>query len=188
MSLSDVSETALFTLCCHAIDAKSKEPILNDQSSVETIRLITESFSEADNKMHRQLLKGRIDNKVVVHIALRAQYYDEQVIEFTKQYPDAVIINIACGMDDRFSRIDNGQLLFYDLDLPEMIAIKKERFPEQERYKQIGQSVFEHSWMNQIPKDRKVLLLAEGLFMYCQQTDIRSVSDTHLTLPTIYSV
>jgi O-methyltransferase involved in polyketide biosynthesis len=172
MSLSDVSETALFTLFCHALDAKSKRPILNDQTAVETIRLITESFTEQDNKMHQQLLNGRLDNRVVVHVVLRAQYYDEQVIEFVQKHPNAVIINIACGMDNRFERVDNGQLLFYDLDLPEMIAIKKERFPEQARYKQIGQSVFEPSWMEQIPKDRKVLLLAEGLFMYCQKEEI----------------
>lgn len=175
MQLSDVSETALFTLFCHAIDAKSASPILNDQTSVETIRLITESFSASDNKMHQQLIKGRLDNRVVVHVALRAKRYDDYVRDFAKAHPDAIIINIACGMDYRFERVDNGAISFYDLDLPEMIAIKQQRFPQQERYLQIGQSVFEFDWMNRIPKDKKILLLAEGLFMYCQENEVKAL-------------
>ena len=51
-----------------------------------------------------------------------------------KKYPKATIINIGCGLDNRFERVDNGQIDFFDLDLPDIIEIKKQLFNETTRY------------------------------------------------------
>lgn len=88
--------------------------------------------------------------------------------------PDATIVNLGCGLDNRFQRIDNGEIAFYDLDLPDIIEIKKQIHKETERYRFISQSVFDYTWMNAI-KGNDFILLAEGVFMYCQEEDVKSL-------------
>ena len=40
ININDISETAFLTLQCHAIDAGSRSPILNDLSSIKTLNVI----------------------------------------------------------------------------------------------------------------------------------------------------
>ena len=88
---------------------------------------------------------------LVNHIALRARHYDEVVREFIGEYPDSVIINIGCGYDHRFERVDNGRIRFFDLDLPEVISLKKEVFSSTERLTYIPESVFNPEWPQKFP-------------------------------------
>jgi O-methyltransferase involved in polyketide biosynthesis len=88
-----------------------------------------------------------------------------------------VIVNLGCGMDSRFFRIDDGRVLFFDLDLPEMIECKRQLFTENERYRMIGASVFETDWLEQIAAAGQgpVLFIAEGLFMYLDPVKVRAL-------------
>lgn len=172
---NDVSATAIMTLACHAVDAKQKNPILNDLESVKTIDWLKEGMSDVDSVLLRKVFTGRLDRKLWVHIALRAKRYDEYVQEFVKRHPNGVVVNIACGLDDRFGRVDNGKIDFYEVDLPDIIRLKAKRFPPSKRYHQIAQSVFEYDWMDQLPNNRPLLFLAEGLFMYCQEEEVKGL-------------
>ncbi|MDX2444882.1 MAG: class I SAM-dependent methyltransferase, partial [Bacteroidales bacterium] len=140
ININDVSETAFLTLYCHAIDAQSKDPILNDRSSIKIMQMLNHDLSNSDKNLHKLLAKGKINKNLVVHTAIRAKKYDEYVSDFIKKYPKATIINIGCGLDNRFERVDNGQIDFFDLDLPDIIEIKKQLFNETTRYQFIPQS------------------------------------------------
>ena len=70
--------------------------------------------------------------------------------EFITRHPDGIIVNIGCGMDSRFHRIDDGRLTFYDLDLPEVIEFKRQYYPESKRYKMLPYSVFDYKWMDAV--------------------------------------
>ncbi len=174
-ALNDISATAIMTLACHAIDAQAKRSILNDQVAVGTINWLKSRLNREPSTLLKKVFEGRLDSKLWVHIALRAKQYDHYVQNFLNKHPDAVVVNIACGLDDRFGRVDNGQVDFYDLDLPDILKLKALRFPPQGRYHQIAQSVFDYTWMDQLPKDRPLLLLAEGLFMYCQEAEVKGL-------------
>lgn len=173
--LNDISETAIFTLQCHALDAKSKQPYLNDISSVHTLNLLKESYaSDPDHHLYRRIVERKISSSAIAHTALRAKKYDSYIRQFLSRYPEATIVNIGCGLDDRFERIDNGQVTFLDLDLPDIMNIKKQIFPEKERYIQISRSVFDYEWMDLV-QSTPVMLVAEGVFMYCQEKDVKEL-------------
>jgi O-methyltransferase involved in polyketide biosynthesis len=89
----------------------------------------------------------------------------------------AVIINIGCGLDTRFSRIDNGKVHWYDLDLPESIHLRRQFFKETERYQMIAKSVFDYSWIQEIPKGTPILIIVEGLFMYFTVEEVVELLD-----------
>jgi len=172
VNINDISETAFLTLQCHALDAQSKRPLLNDKSSVKTLEILKKYFSESDSSLHKKLAENKVKKNLIIHTALRAKKYDDYILNFINKFPNSAVINIGCGLDNRFERIDNGSLTFYDLDLPDIINIKKQIFPETDRYHQISKSVFDFEWIDRIDCEH-VILVAEGVFMYCKEQDVK---------------
>ncbi len=175
--VQDVAATSLITLYCRALESQSKNPILSDPTAVELVQLINPALSESKNKLHQKMARGKLDKKMVVHIALRARRYDRYATDFLAQLPDGIIVNIGCGFDTRFHRIDNGKVHFYDLDLPEVIEMKKKCLSESDRYHFISSSILDMEWMNRLSqhKNHPFLFIAEGVFMYLQPEAVRNL-------------
>jgi len=166
--IGQVAQTAFLTLQCHVLDASSDHPILNDIESINILKALSEKTGNQGVQLNR------IKKSLVNHIALRARQYDWFAKRFIEKYPEAAVVNIGCGMDNRFKRIDNGKILFYDLDLPDIINIKEKIITPTKRYKQFAQSVFDFNWIKQIDREQ-VFLLAEGVFMYCEPIDVKNL-------------
>ncbi len=177
IEVNDVSATLFVTLYCHALESQSQNPILVDPMSVELVQKFNEKLSHSDNNLFRRLARGKLDKNLIVHIAIRAKKYDEYVSYFLNHSPAGVVVNIGCGMDTRFWRIDNGRTSFYDLDLPEVISIKKKLMAENERYHFIGCDVLDHDWMAILGRHGRgpYLFVAEGVFMYLHDQDVKSL-------------
>ena len=177
IEINDVSVTLLLTLYAHALESLSKDPILHDEKSVEVMQRLNQELSNSENKLLKRLSKGKLNKNLVVHISLRVKKYDEYVRNFLSQSPNGIVVNIGCGLDTRFWRINNGRALFYDLDLPEVIEIKKHFFKESDRYHFIASSVFDYDWMSLLlpHKINRILFIAEGVFMYLNKKDVKSL-------------
>lgn len=177
MSLPDVAETGMLTLYCHAIESQTTDPILRDEKAVEISRRLNPVFARSSSRLLRNLAQGKVSKELVVHITLRAKKYDEYARSFLTENPNGIIVNIGCGMDSRFQRVDNGQLTCFDLDLPEMIEFKKQFCTEGDRYHFIAASVFDYAWMDQVAKmgKRAVLFMAEGVFMYLDGEKVKDL-------------
>ncbi|NEO92364.1 MAG: class I SAM-dependent methyltransferase [Moorea sp. SIO3G5] len=175
--IGDVAATSLMTLYCHALESQSKDPILDDPLAVEITDKLTPELSQSDNKLYQSLAKGKLEKKLVVHVAMRAKRYDDYARNFLERSHNGIVVNIGCGLDTRFHRIDNGKVIFYDLDLPEVIAVKKKLLPETDRYRFIPSSVLNYEWMEAITQlnPDSVLLMAEGVFMYLQEDEVKSL-------------
>lgn len=174
--IGDIAGTSFITLYCHALETLSDNPILADPKSVEITTELNKTLSLSDDPLDRTLVSGTLDKRLVIHIALRAKKYDDYARDFLHRFPDGVIVNIGCGLDSRFLRIDNGHVVFYDLDLPEIIAIKKTFFNETERYHLIASSVLDFNWMATVLQHKgPFLFMAEGVFMYLDGKDVRSL-------------
>jgi len=176
IEISDVATTSFVTLYCHAIESQSKDPILDDPKAVEITHELNKILSGSKNRLDKDLVKGKLKKEMVTHIAIRAKQYDRYVFDFLENSPDGVVVNIGCGLDSRFMRVDNGRVMFYDLDLPEVIDIKKQFFEENERYHFISLSVLDHDWMLIVAKhEGPFLFMAEGVFMYLHREDVQSL-------------
>jgi len=174
--IGDVASTSFITLYCHALETLSDNPILSDPKSVEIMTELNITLSRSENPLDRTLVAGTLDRRLVVHIAIRAKKYDDYARDFLKRSPEGVIVNIGCGLDSRFLRIDNGKVTFYDLDLPEIIGIRKGFFEETERYHLIASSVLDFEWMTVVRQHSgPFLFMAEGVFMYLEGRGVRSL-------------
>ena len=74
--VNDISETAFLTLQCHALDAQSQSPLLNDKSSVKTLEILKEQFLASDSILHKKLLKNKVKSNLIAYTVLRAKKYD----------------------------------------------------------------------------------------------------------------
>ncbi|MFN2303320.1 MAG: class I SAM-dependent methyltransferase, partial [Anaerolineales bacterium] len=176
LDLSGVEQTALLTLYAKAMESKSEDPVLKDEKAEALVEKLDKLIAVQDDKMARQLKQRTVDPRLTIHLPLRTKKYDEYAEKFLEKHPEGVIVNIGCGLDTRFFRIDNGQLQFFDLDLPEMIALKQHLLKQNERYHMIGQSVLDFGWMDRVSAlKRSTLILAEGVFMYLPEEKVKEL-------------
>jgi O-methyltransferase involved in polyketide biosynthesis len=105
---------------------------------------------------------------------IRARIFDDTIRVFLNSHPNATIVNIGCGLDTTFSRVDNGHLLWYDLDVPEAIEYRQQLLPQVDRNTYLAKSVFDTSWMNDIRvlPEKGVFCFAGGLFHYFPENDV----------------
>lgn len=74
--------------------------------------------------------------------------FDETVTTLIQKYPNALCINLGCGLDDRYSRVDNQMIIWIDVDLPDMIRVRKKVYEDTNRRKMVSVSVLETDWVN----------------------------------------
>jgi len=176
ISISSVGETALLTLYARAIESQNQEPILQDEKAKAIIRELDPILKGRDTNMARQLLQRAIDPKLVVHIALRAKKYDQFAADFIKDHPGGTIVNLGCGMDTRFFRIDDSRLHCVDVDLPEMITLKRHLLDETNRYRMFAGSILDTAWMEAVAQmPEPYCFLLEGVLMYLPGKDVKDL-------------
>lgn len=177
LMLSDVSNTGLLTAFCHAIESRSKKPLLKDPKAEAIADLLRPMLANSPNNLLRRLAQGRIRDELVAHLVIRTRKYDRYARDFVERHPGSCVVNLGCGLDTRFWRIDDGRLHLYDLDLPEVIALKRQVVEETARYHLIGLSVLDHRWMDRLTAEQAgpFLFLAEGLLMYLPADGARAL-------------
>ncbi|MFZ1082940.1 MAG: class I SAM-dependent methyltransferase [Candidatus Kryptoniota bacterium] len=164
IELGKIQETLLLPLWGRAVESQKKKPRLIDKVAIEIISTVDYDFST---------ITQNISWVSQFAWVARSLHVDNAILGFIKDYPKATIVNIGCGLDTTFDRIDNGQINFYDLDLPDVIDLRKKFFEENERRKTIACSFLDNRWFTQIQPDNGVFFIAAGVFYYFDENQIR---------------
>lgn len=177
VGISAVSETLFLPIYSLALESRRPDPIIIDDGAVELTERLNAYFADSDVKLFRRLAAGRLPSTLVSTMSLRIRQYDRYATAFLEREPPAIVVNLGCGLDDRRRRVDNGSVRWYDLDLPEVIALRRRFLPESKRMRFIGCSALDLAWMDDLPDEpgRRFLFLAEGLFMYLPPDGVRSL-------------
>ena len=168
--LEGVAETLLIPLYVRAQESQRPDALLNDERAVAFV-------SERGFDLSRVRGLGMDDGDRIA-LVLRNRQFDLLTRDFLHRHPDAVVVHIGCGLDSRFERVDDGRVDWYDLDLPEVIALRREFIGgECSRYHLLAYSAFDRRWLDMLGErpPRDTLFLAEGVFMYFDEAQIRSL-------------
>jgi len=168
--LRGVAETLLITLYIRAMESQRPDALLKDEKAVALVTQMSYDFSR-----FKQI---KMDEEDKVAVIIRNLEFDRYSQDFLAHYPDAVVVHIGCGLDARFERVDNGQVEWYDLDLPEVIELRRKFIGgEGTRYRLLGCSVFDSAWIDtmNVHRKRPFLFLAEGVFMYFEEAQVKSL-------------
>jgi methyltransferase (TIGR00027 family) len=161
VDLAGPAQTMLDMLYAKALDAEADDPILGDEYARELVRQI-------DYNWDRTKITAR--NKKAFFAALRTAHFDEWARQFIAAHPESVVLHLGCGLDARRLRLQPGPGVdWYDVDCPEVIALRERFYPSDGCYRLVAASVTDPGWLAAIPNDRPVLLLAEGLTMYLEE-------------------
>lgn len=163
-----VFETLFIPLYFRARETQHPKRIIEDQKSLAIINSLTYDFSYLDKETITQF-----------HVATRTRIFDEQVTRYLQTHSKPVIINLGAGLDTRSTRLNLGNADWYDIDLPEVIQLRRMFFDETEQVKFIAKSILDFGWIDEIASQESEtpLLIAEGLLMYFDEADLRRLFD-----------
>ena len=121
-------------------------------------------------------LKGKAKSKwLAYNMAMRSAVFDCWTQRQLQACSDAVILHVGCGMDSRCLRVEAKDCQWFDVDFPEVIAVRKQYFEETERYHMIGADIRQEDWLAWIPGDRTAIIVMEGVSMYLKPEELRAV-------------
>ena len=154
LQFGDIQETALVTLAIRASETARPNPRIRDEKAAEIIRDLGVDVSKYDPFLSHE---GVVARTIMFADALRA---------LIDVHPDAICINLGCGFDDKFSQVDNGQIEWYDVDLPDQIAVRRKVYQDRPRCTMLEGDALDGAWTAQLPKDRPVIVVMEGVLEY----------------------
>jgi O-methyltransferase involved in polyketide biosynthesis len=165
VDLGNVQKTLLLPLWGRAMETRKTKPLLVDTRAVEIMEKVDYDFST---------IAAGISPLTQAAWILRSKYVDKTIFEFLQKYPSGTIVNIGCGLDTTFERVDNGTLQWYDLDMPDTINLRRKFIPESERRVYISSSFLEPDWLKQIKVNGNILFVAAGVFYYFKEEEIKT--------------
>ena len=101
-----------------------------------------------------------------------------EVKAYLEGHPKAAVVNLGCGLDDTFSKADNGLCRGFNLDFPDVIAVRCKLLPAGERERNIACDINDFSWMDAIDASHGAVFFAAGVFYYFRMDDIKKLFDT----------
>ena len=98
-----------------------------------------------------------------------------EIKEYLKQYPEATIVNLGCGLDETGKACDNGICHIVNIDFPDIIEIREKLIAEQDREKNIACDLKDYSWMKEIDASKGVIFFAAGVFHYFKMDEVKAL-------------
>jgi methyltransferase (TIGR00027 family) len=165
-------ESLFLTLGSRALDSRLPRPFLGDTMADEILATIgygLEKFPQLTTKL--------LDRRSrVFDAAVRAKVLDEMVRRFVLRQPDAVVLDLGAGLDGRMFRLDPPPTVeWYDIDFPEVIALRRQLLPQPANAHNVGADLTDPDWLQDIPRERPAMMVADGLVLFLQQDDFVSL-------------
>lgn len=165
--LTPVEKTLLITLTPRALDARAPHPLLSDDLAAEVLDRIGPAGAI------------KISDTVKIAAPVRSKMLDQLVHRFIAAHPDAVVVELGCGLETRMHRIAPPPTVdWYDVDLPDVIALRRQLIPELDRAHLVAASLAEPHWADGIPHDRPVIAVADGVLGFLTKADNTQILNT----------
>lgn len=168
--LEGLAKTLLIPLYIRAEESRRPDPLINDERAVALVRQLGPTPS-----WFRDM---RVDKEDKVALVLRNREVDRAVRAFLASNRGAVVVHIGCGLDSRFERVDDGRAEWYDLDLPEVIELRRKLIGgEAARYHLLACSALDREWLDRVGvhRSRPFLFVAEGVLIYFEEEQVKSL-------------
>lgn len=165
-----VQETLIIPLYSRKI-AKEKFPdLINDKISEDIIGKIDYDFSDKEKFFNSTVgLYGALE------VAQREFDLECEIKEYLKKREDASVVNLGCGLNDLFSRVNNGKCKGYNLDFEDVIKTREELLKKAENEFNIACDLNDYSWFEKIEKDKGVIFVASGVFYYFKKEQVKNL-------------
>ncbi len=165
-----VQETLILPLYSRKVCTELYPNLYRDETAVRLLDQIDYDFSEVE-KNSRSLMQrfGSLE------VAMRQNDLAFEVREYLRCHPNAAVVNLGCGLDSTGRSCDNGSCKIYNLDLPDVIAVRNELLPAGEREENIPCDLNDTAWFSQIDASGGAVFFASGVFYYFLTEQIKAL-------------
>ncbi len=165
-----VQETLVIPLFGRLVCSERFPQLFSDPEARRICNSLDYDFAEKRKKMESPAgLFGALE------VAQRQYDLRCEVEAYLKDHPGAAVVNLGCGLDDTFSKVDNGLCRGYNLDLPDVIDVRNELLPAGEREQNLACDLNDFRWMDAIDTSRGAVFFAAGVFYYFKTEDVKKL-------------
>ena len=165
-----VQETLVIPLYGRKICSEHYPELLQDKNAERICDRLDYDFDSQKKKM--ESVAGQFG---ALEVAQR--HYDLicEVRDYLKTHPKAAVVNLGCGLDDTFSKVDNGECKGYNIDMHDVIEIRNGLLPAGEREKNTACDLNDYSWFDLIDASYGAVFFAAGVFYYFKTEDVKKL-------------
>jgi methyltransferase (TIGR00027 family) len=176
VDLSQVSRTAILTLITRVVAAEKRPAEFADPMAAVCLERLIQLASAEEKEwiLGRRRFYCRISAHDAFAGARRSKVFDAAAGRYIASHPGCSVVNLGCGFDTRFWRLDREHCRYFEVDLPPVIALKKEALQDPIGYETIGCSLTDPDWIEPIVRHGRgqVLFLAEGVLMFLPRPEL----------------
>ena len=165
-----VQETLVIPLFARKICSEHYPKLFSDTEADRICNMLDYDFDSQKKKMNSAVgLFGALE--------VAQRHYDLiwEVKDYLKSHPKAAVVNLGCGLDDTFSKVDNGTCKGINIDMPDVISIRNELLPAGEREKNISCDLNDYKWMDEVDGEDGAVFFAAGVFYYFKTEDLKKL-------------
>lgn len=165
-----VQETLIIPLYGRKVCSDHFPELFSDPEAARLCNEIDYDFSVKGKKMESAAgLFGALE------VAQRQYDLRWEVEDYLKTHPEAAVVNLGCGLDDTFHRVDNGQCRGYNIDFPDVIEVRNQLLPAGEREENLAWDLNNFGWMEKIDGSHGAVFFAAGVFYYFRREDVKAL-------------
>ncbi|MBQ3276247.1 MAG: class I SAM-dependent methyltransferase [Oscillospiraceae bacterium] len=165
-----VQETLIIPLLGRLVCSERFPQLFSDPEAKRIRDSLDYDFAEKRKKMESPAgLFGALE------VAQRQYDLRCEAEAYLKEHPRAAVVNLGCGLDDTFRKVDNGLCRGYNLDFPDVIAVRNELLPAGERERNLACDLNDFSWMDAVDASDGAVFFAAGVFYYFRTGDVKAL-------------
>ena len=166
-----VQETLIIPLFARKVCSELYPNLYRDETAIRLIDEIDYDFSEAEKKSNSLMQRfGALE------VATRQNDLAWEVRDYLKSHPTAAVVNLGCGLDGTGRACDNGSCKIYNLDFPDVIAVRNALLPAGEREENIPCNLNDTAWFSQIDASGGAVFFASGVFYYFLTEQVKALA------------
>ena len=165
-----VQETLIIPLYARKICSELYPALYRDETALRLIDEIDYDFSEAEKKS-----RSLMQRFGALEVAMRQNDLAFEVRAYLAEHPNAAVVNLGCGLDNTGRACDNGSCRLYNLDFPDVIAVRNELLPAGEREENIPCDLNDPTWFRRIDASNGAVFFASGVFYYFLKEQVRAL-------------
>lgn len=169
---NSIQETLVIPLYGRALCTRKFPQLFADRTAAELLEQIDYDFSALEQKSG-----GLMQTFGALEVAMRQSDLAFEVREYLRAHPRAAVVNLGCGLDSTGRACDNGQCRIYNIDLPDVMAVREALLPAGEREENLAADLNDLSWFDAIdtPPEDGAVFLAAGVFYYFRTEQVRAL-------------
>lgn len=167
---NSVQETLVIPVYARKMCSELYPRLFYDETALRLIEQVDYDFSVLEKRSGSLMQRFGF-----LEAAMRQNDLAWEVRDYLHEHPNAAVVNLGCGLDDTGRSCDNGTCKIYNLDFPDVIAVRDTLLPAGEREENIPCDLNDTAWFSKIDASGGAVFFAAGVFYYFLAPQVKAL-------------